>query len=76
MLVADQVMVIYAGAQGHLDDIPVTRVLEFQNAFLKHVTASVPDLRKDLAEKKELTEQIEPRLKAALSDFKAKVWKK
>ncbi|MGA2498999.1 MAG: F0F1 ATP synthase subunit alpha [Tepidisphaeraceae bacterium] len=71
-----EVMVIFAGTQGFLDDIAATRVQEFQDSFLKYVDASVPALRKDLAEKKEMTKEIEEKLRATLTDFKAKAWKK
>ena len=54
----------------------VTRVQEFQTAFLQYVDTSGGTLRQDLASKPELTEDIEDRLKQALADFKAKVWKK
>src|SRR5215207_7784058 len=64
-----QVMVIYAATKGHMDDVPINRIQEFQNAFLGYVDASSADLRKDLAEKKELTEDIENQLKQALNDF-------
>jgi F-type H+-transporting ATPase subunit alpha len=71
-----QVMVIYGATKGYMDDVPVNRIQEFQAGFLTYVDGSVADLRQDLAEKKELTEEIENRLKAALSDFKSKAWKK
>jgi F-type H+-transporting ATPase subunit alpha len=71
-----QVIVIYAATKGHMDDVPVNRIGEFQNALLSYVEASASDLRGSLAEKKELTEDIENRLKQALGDFKSKVWKK
>jgi F-type H+-transporting ATPase subunit alpha len=74
--VEQEVMVIYAGTQGHLDDIPVSRLGEFQTAFLKYVDTSVASLKTGLAEKKELTAEFEAQLKQALSDFKAKVWTK
>ena len=70
-----EVMVIYMGTQGYLDDVPLTRVQEFQNAFLKYVDTSAADLRKSLLEKKELTADIEAKLKSVLTDFKTKVWK-
>jgi F-type H+-transporting ATPase subunit alpha len=76
MPVEQQVMVIYAGTQGFLDDVPVTRVQEFQNAFLKYVDASAPAIRSGLAEKKELTDAIEAQLRSALNDFKSKLWQK
>jgi F-type H+-transporting ATPase subunit alpha len=75
MTVEQEVMVIYAGTKGYLDSVPVSRVQEFQNAFLQYVETSAADLRSGLGEKKELTDDLEKRLKQALDDFKAKAWK-
>jgi F-type H+-transporting ATPase subunit alpha len=69
-------MVVYAGTQGFLDDVPVNRVQEFQNAFLAYVDSSAPQVRQNLGEKRELTKDIEDQLKQALNDFKSKAWKK
>src|SRR5205814_158037 len=83
MPVEQEVMVIYAATQApekgqpaYLDDVPINRVQEFQTAFLSYVDASASDLRQGLAEKKELTPDLEARLKQLLLDFKSKVWKK
>ncbi len=74
MNVAEQVAVIYAATKGYLDDIPVARVAEFQNSFLDTFKGnSAFDL---LAEKKELTDEVESGLKKALEEFKSRVWKK
>src|SRR5712671_2371855 len=70
MPVEQQVMVIYAATKGYLDDVPVNRVQEFQNAFLAYVDTAGAGLRQDLATKKELTEDIENRLKQVLNEFK------
>src|ERR1700723_1706890 len=48
MLVEMEVMVIYAGTKGYLDDVPVNRVQEFQTAFLQYVDTSAADFRKAL----------------------------
>ena len=76
MPVEQEVIVVYAGTQGYLDDIATSRVQEFQTAFLTYVDSSASDLRKDLAAKGELTKDLEDKLKQALNDFKSKVWKK
>src|ERR1051325_986701 len=76
MAMPQEVMVIYAGTKGYLDDVSINRVSEFQDAFLKFVETSAAQLRSDLATKKELTDALEGQLKAALNDFKSKVWKK
>src|SRR4051812_35647702 len=76
MPVEQEVMVIYAGTKGFLDDVPVTRVGEFQTAFLKYVETQQSQLITTLEQKKELSEDLENQLKTALSDFKSKVWQK
>jgi F-type H+-transporting ATPase subunit alpha len=74
--VEQQVMVIYAGTQGYLDDIAVNRIGEFQIGFLQHVDARAAGLREGLAAKRELTPELEGQLKQTISDFKTSVWKK
>ena len=76
LTVEQQVMIVYAGTQGHLDDIAVSRVGEFQDKFFQYVDSSYSSLRSSLAEKKELTAEIEAELKKALGDFKSKMWTK
>ncbi len=75
MPVEQQVMVIYAGAQGFMDDVPVARVQEFQTKFLSYVDSNASDLRKAVAEKKELTADVDQTLQQTLKDFKSKMWK-
>ncbi|HYE17950.1 MAG TPA: F0F1 ATP synthase subunit alpha, partial [Tepidisphaeraceae bacterium] len=75
MPVEQEVIVVYAGTQGFLDDVPVNRVQEFQNALLSYIDTSAPQVRQALADKRELTGEIEGQLKQALNDFKTKSWK-
>ncbi len=70
-----EVMVIYAGTKGYLDNVPVNRVQDFQTQFLQYVDTSAADFRNALAEKRELTDEMENRLKQTLNDFKTKAWK-
>ena len=76
MPIEQEVMMIYAGTKGYLDDVSINRIGEFQNAFLAYVDANAANTRAALAEKKDLTEEIENQIKQALTDFKAKAWKK
>src|SRR5687768_15911179 len=62
MPVEQEVMVIYAATQGHIDDVPLSRVTEFQNEFLKFIDNRFSDLRKTLGDKKELTGELEEKL--------------
>ncbi len=74
--VEQQVMSIYSATQGFIDDVPISRVQEFEKSFLQYVDAAHPALRTDLAAKKELSAELEDSLKKVLTEFKAKVWKK
>ncbi|HEY7115318.1 MAG TPA: F0F1 ATP synthase subunit alpha [Tepidisphaeraceae bacterium] len=76
MPIEQEVMVIFAGTQGFLDDVPVNRVQEFQNALLSYVDSSASSFRQSLAERKELSKELEEQLRQTLTDFKAKAWKK
>ena len=76
MAMAQEVMVIYAGTKGFLDDVPVGRVQEFQNAFLKYVETQQSQLQTALEQKKEMSDDIEKGIKEALNEFKSKVWQK
>src|SRR5665213_1356067 len=82
MPMEQEVMIIYAGTQspekgqpGYLDNVPVNRVQEFQTQFLAYVDATAPELRQNLASRKELTPEIEKQLKDVLKSFKASAWK-
>jgi F-type H+-transporting ATPase subunit alpha len=74
MSVADQVSVIYAATKGYMDDVPVSRISEFQDSFLAYFAGNPTYAQ--LADKKELTDEIESGLKKALEEFKARIWKK
>src|SRR5208283_4728977 len=72
MQAIDQLMSIFAGSEGFLDDIPVREVPKFEKAFLKFIHDQKPDLRAALDRQKKLTDQIAADLKAALSEFKTR----
>jgi F-type H+-transporting ATPase subunit alpha len=71
-----EVIIIYAGTQGFVDDVPLNRIGEFQTALLAYIDGQAASMTKELADKKELTPELEAQLKQALADFKAKFWKK
>ena len=72
--VVDQIMVIYAGNGGHLNEVPIPQVAAWEQAFLTFMRDQRAAVRSKLEEKKDLTAEIEGELKAAIADFK-KQWK-
>jgi F-type H+-transporting ATPase subunit alpha len=68
--VEQQVMIIYAGTQGHLDDVEVSDIREWEIEFYDFIKARYPDVGTAIKEKGELTEEIEARLAEAIAEFK------
>ena len=44
MAAADQVAIIYAGVRGHLDNVDVSKITAFEEAYLKVLKASHQDV--------------------------------
>jgi len=70
MPVEQQTAIIYAGTSGLIDDIPTDRIRDFETQFLKFLEATCPDILKGIKEKRELTPELEEKLKTAVNDFK------
>jgi F-type H+-transporting ATPase subunit alpha len=70
MPVDDQIIVIFAGTQGFLDDLPVEAVRAFEEGLLRYVRAEKQDLKKEIIEKKELDDALRSKISDAVSAFK------
>ncbi|MBX3381267.1 MAG: F0F1 ATP synthase subunit alpha [Phycisphaeraceae bacterium] len=68
--VADQVISIFAAAQGYFDDVPVNQVQKAEQELLKFMSDQKPEVRNKLIETKDLKDDMETALRAALVDFK------
>ena len=69
MAVEDQVIAIFAGNEGFLDDIPVEDVLRFRSELIEGIRATHPEIPQVIAEKKVLDDEITAQLKETLSTF-------
>ena len=69
--VADQVAIIWAATQGHLDDIPVEDVRKFEREFLEFVNSTFKEIPEGIERDKELTDDIVASLTKAVQEFKA-----
>ncbi|MFW0183730.1 F0F1 ATP synthase subunit alpha [Rothia sp. CCM 9417] len=67
--VEDQVVSIWAGTNGHLDDLEVSDVLRFEAEFLDHLRRSTSVLQ-NIASSGKLEEDTVAALEAAILDFK------
>ncbi len=75
MSAIEQVMSIFAGSEGFLDDVPVRDVPKFEKAFLAYMRDVKSSVRESLVREQKLTDKIVAELKAALTEFKATYYK-
>lgn len=68
---SDQVALIFAGTNNYIDDVPVERVGEWQEAFLRAFNTQYAALANEIMEKQELTDEIQKGLEDALNEFNA-----
>jgi len=66
----NQVMILYAVINGHLDDIPIGKVSAFEAEFYRHMEASYAEVGKAIAKTRDLDEKSEETLKKAITEFK------
>jgi F-type H+-transporting ATPase subunit alpha len=68
--VEKQIVIIYAGTQGFVDDLPESVLQRFETELFEFMESSQSDLLNEIKEKAELTDDIKSKLEAALNQFK------
>ncbi|MFL6353127.1 MAG: F0F1 ATP synthase subunit alpha [Bryobacteraceae bacterium] len=68
--VEKQVMIIFAGTNGYLDDLRVEDVRRFEAELYKFLDNAKPDLLTAIRDKRELTDEIKKQVTEALKEFK------
>lgn len=69
--VENQVVIIFAGAKGYLDDIATANVTKFEAELYPYIEAKYPEIFEQIRTKKVLDKEVEEILHKALKDFKA-----
>ncbi len=68
--VTDQVISLYAGSQGFLDDLPLSRVAEFEEKLLRYFHDEYREIWQELTDKADLDKDLEAKLRQRIDDFK------
>ena len=68
--VEKQVMAIYLGTKGYLDDVAVKEVTRCEKEFLDFMEANHPEVGADILKTKKITDENEEALKKAIAEFK------
>jgi len=66
-----QVVIIFAGAQGYLDDIAVSSVTKFEADLMPFMEAKYSSILDSIRNEKKITDDTDAQLRKAIEDFKA-----
>lgn len=66
-----QVAVIYAAVNGHLDNLAVEKIAEWESGFLKYIEDMKPNVFNQMRKNKDLDKDTEAELKKSLEEFQA-----
>ena len=69
--VEKQVVIIYAGTRGYLDDIDTKSIRRFEDELYPFIETKYPQIFENVRTKKKLDDETEELLKKALEEFKA-----
>jgi len=69
MLIARQVMFIWCGSNGYLDEIPESAISRFEKEFLDFCDKKYPDIEHKLDEEKKISDDCHAKLEAAVKEF-------
>lgn len=65
----NQVIILFAGTNGYADQLPIEKVQAWKESLLRYIETSHSDLAKDIAEKKQVTEETGEALHEAIKTF-------
>jgi F-type H+-transporting ATPase subunit alpha len=74
MSLENQVIVIFAGTHGFADQVPVEQMDQWETDLLRYMETSHPEVVKEIAEQKRISEVTEGKLRKALDTFRD-TWK-
>lgn len=70
MPMEEQVVMIFAGVNGYLDDLPREKVLDFEVDFLKYIRSANADILKTIESTGKLDDDTQAQLVKAIDEFK------
>jgi F-type H+-transporting ATPase subunit alpha len=70
MPVEQQVIALFAGGNGYVDDVPVEKVRQFEKELLRFLNSEHPQILQTIAKEKALSPETEKALRSAIDDFR------
>jgi len=70
LAVERQILIVFAGVNGHVDDLPVEAVRAFEEGLFRFVEARYPEIYAELNEKKILGDDLRQKVEQAIREHK------
>jgi F-type H+-transporting ATPase subunit alpha len=70
-----QILIIYAGNRGFLDELPVRRIRQYEGELYAFMERERPDVLRQIAEKKTIDAALDGAIAAALQEFNSRFTK-
>jgi len=64
-----QILIIYAGVNGYLDELPVGVIRRYERELYEFVEQRYPEIYREIEEKKEINESLKQKMDQALKEF-------
>jgi F-type H+-transporting ATPase subunit alpha len=68
--VEQQVLIIYAGTNGYVDELPVASLKKYEQELFSFISSKHPDVFADILKKRELDGDLRAKLNSVLGEFK------
>ena len=68
-----EITILFSLAKGHLDDVEISRIGSFEDALHSFMEASHPEILAQIQEERDISDETEASLAAAIGEFKASV---
>ena len=70
MVLEHQIVIIYAGTNGYLDDIPIAQIRKFESEIIKYIEINNPKILSTIRDKKEISDETKQMLNDTITKFK------
>jgi F-type H+-transporting ATPase subunit alpha len=70
MTVAEQVISVFTGVKGHLDDVDLNKIKKFEKDILEKIRLNAPEILEAIQSSGKLEENIEKSLSQIIEEYK------
>ena len=64
-----QVLILYAGTHGFLDDLPTNVLAKYESGLYEFIETRHPEILSGIAEERKITDELEQKLQQALKEY-------